>query len=615
MDTSERERAAIRREGRATPRRNLAERLEALAAVVGNRRPRLQPAEASPSRSGLLVFMCLLASIALLGPGSARAQVTNTLDDVDDPPDGSLRSQVETGGPIVRFEIPSSDENSTIALDEVLSFDRDVTLDNSNRSFEIFPILAPEQGAFLIVEDDVDLILRDVALRGDSRNNDDEIDLQSDTSILTIDLSREDETITVDITGDGKLVKAGAQSLELTGENDFTGGIEIQQGDLIGDFDSIAADGVGTIDLRPNSTTARVVFDVSGTANSFGPNTPAITATESNGGNAVFVKDGSGSLDIGLAQIDPEIDLNVVRGDLIIGNANISAGHDISIGSSGTLSVQAVAPADLTGALSGSGTLEVDPGLLGFAALTISGNTSSFTGDIEILDGDLVAVLLDPASPPTSTLGFSVDLGTGSVFEIADDDDLTLSGDISGVGELFKTGTGTTRLTGRATHTGGTSVFGGILVGDTGNLQRDISVADGSEIHFDQASDGSFNGSVLEMGGTIVVKKFGAGTLTLGTSQDFAGRFDFEDGGLTFGSGVTLSNADLIVGDSDNTRATLSATFDSAGSQARQHGLARRRAHPERRRPPRRSPERQGRKWRARQAEHALRCRRRRPDR
>jgi len=488
------------------------------------------------------------ASIGLVAP--ALAQVTNPLDDVDDPPDGSLRFELERT-PIngtVRIQIPSDAEGSTIDLDGLLRFEDSVTIDNSGQAFDIFPIVAPEQGPYIEVEDDVDLTLRDVLLRGDSRSTDDVVDLQDATSRLIVNLSREDQTYNVDIVGSGALVKEGSKALTLTGENTFTGGITVRNGDVIGALSKIAGPGMGTISLNPSgsNTTARIVFDISGAAQIL-DTTPAITADESSGGQAVFVKAGSGDLDIQAATIDPEIKLEIERGDLIAGAANLLPSPDIEIDSSGRLRVTSGLIESITygGKLSGDGALATTA--LAIDTLTLTGDLTGFSGDLEIDASTIVAI--EPAAVQDVSLPFSAETsGSGLLpgalrIDHPDTFDVELRGDISGNLLFRKTGTGTTTLTGRASHTGGTFVDEGILVGNTDNLQRTLTVSGGAELHFDQASAGRFDGSIISPSGNILVRKLGAETLTLDTTQGFAGRLEVDDGGLAFAAGVDLTTS------------------------------------------------------------------------
>lgn len=530
-------------------------------------------------RMGLGRRAIALASGWLVGlaAGGVGAQVTVVDDDVDAPPDGSLRFEIESAGAgaTVQIQIPSSSTSQTIALDGPLTFGDSLTLDNSSLDFPVVPILAPTQGTFLEIETGVSLLLRDVELNGNSGSDDDAIELQGATSVLTLEIGRADQTLAVDITGSGRLVKRGARVLELAGDNAIGGGIRIEQGDLRGDLDALT--GGGDITLAPSGGTARVVFDVVGSGNALDANGPSILASESNGGRGIFVKSGAGELDLtgsGLvagADIAAGLDLQVEDGTLIVGSAILGAGHDITLDSGGTLRNVSLLGADLSysGALSGNGTFSHQS----FDTLVLDGDLTGFTGLLDIQAGSIVD--LEPGLARDASLGFSVNSDAGllplpGVLRVDNSSafDLTLSGNLSGDLALRSMGSGVVRLTGNATHTAGTFVDAGTLVGNTNNLQRNITVAGGSSLHFDQSGNGTFSGSISHSGGSISVRKLGTGSLTLGTTQSFSGTFSHDDGGLVFGSGVGLPNANLFVGDGDATAADLSAAFDPNGSQA-----------------------------------------------
>jgi len=505
---------------------------------------------------------------------SAEAQVTSIADDVDNPTSGSLRFEIENASPgdTIAIEIPDSETASTIPLAGTLVFDQSLALDNANTDFRSMPIVAPDQGAFLELGDGVNLILRDVTLTGDGTRTDDVIDLTTATSVLTVDLERADQTIAVDFVGNGRLVKQGTRALTLTGVNVNAGGIRIEEGDVVGDLDALARG--GDVTLAPVGRTARVVFDLAGTGNLLDANGPAFLSAASNGGRAVFVKRGTGDLDLtggllaGAANIDAAIDLEVEAGDLIIGSSLLVAGRDLVIDAGGTLHTTS-APADYAGAISGAGRLSHES----FDTLRLTGDLSAFSGALGIQAGSIVQIA--PTLTSRETFAFSVDSAAGllplpGVLSVSNPSafDLTLSGRLSGELRLRMDGGGVVRLAGQATHTGGTYVDDGTLVGDTGNLQREIVVAAGSALHFDQSADGTFSGAIHSDAGAISVRKIGTGILTLGTTQDFAGVFQHDDGGLVFAGGVALSNAGLVVGDGDSSVADLSADFDAAGAQA-----------------------------------------------
>lgn len=84
------------------------------------------------------------------------------------------------------------------------------------------------------------------------------------------------------------------------------------------------------------------------------------------------------------------------------------------------------------------------------------------------------------------------------------------SGNISGRGRLIKSGDGIVWLRGTNSYTGGTTVEGGVLLGNTDSLQGDITI--GTAAGFYQVDDGIYDGAVSGSGALLA---FGPGQLTL----------------------------------------------------------------------------------------------------
>jgi len=516
--------------------------------------------------------MLLLAVIVFLpaAPRPARAQVTTAEDAAVNPPPQSLRAEIAAAAPdaIIPIQIPTGGDSSSIDLADSLVFSRSVTIDNADPAFELFPIQAPEAGSFLEIGSDVTLTLRDVGLLSNPDNPDGVIDLQTATSVLVVSPSREDQTIDADLVGLGSLVKRGSAALDLRGVNSFTGGIRIEEGDLVGDVVSLATVGMGDITLAPNaaSTTARIVFDIGEAGDDLSAAGPSFLADETSGGSAVFVKRGVGALGISAASVEAGIDFEIENGELAVGAGNLANDPDFTILSDGALRISGTNPDPFDGRLVGTG----DVVLAELSNLTLTNDQSGFQGRLEIAGG--AVFIVQPSLAQDVRLDFDTEVQFAVVPGVLRVDnpagfEIELAGDITGTGFLRKNGPGTTRLSGTASHTGGTFVDQGTLIGDTRNLQRAITVTPGASLHFDQPFDGTFGGTIANGAGVITVKKLGSGSLTLGTTQPFTGRFEVDDGGLVFANGVDLTSADLVIGNNDANRATLSTPFLSGGDQ------------------------------------------------
>ncbi|WP_158094230.1 autotransporter-associated beta strand repeat-containing protein [Erythrobacter donghaensis] len=106
----------------------------------------------------------------------------------------------------------------------------------------------------------------------------------------------------------------------------------------------------------------------------------------------------------------------------------------------------------------------------------------------------------------------------------------TIASALTGGGSLTKTDLGTLILLGANTYTGGTTVAGGRLQGDTTSLRGAIAIDAPGTLLFNQTSNGTFSG-ILSGAGRI--DKDGAGVLDLGgTHSDFVGLFNLMAGGL-----------------------------------------------------------------------------------
>lgn len=523
---------------------------------------------AAPSFRGRLSAAAVSAAL-LMASGPIGAQVTTTSDS-DPPPDGALRFEIEASAPgdTILFQIPDSGSVSLIDLRTGITFDNDVTLDNSNPLFSLIDIDAPEVDSFLEIEDFVDLVLRDIGLVDNRTNNSDGIVLQGVASTITFDVERADQQVQVDIVGAGSVVKDGAASLELGGDNTFTGSLTILDGDVIGDLQSLSAP---TIVLAPDdaSKQARLIFDVIGLSvlDAAGPN---ITDASTNGGVVEFTKRGRGTLEITEANIASTIGFHVERGTLLAGRDNLQDGHDFDIDPGASLAVfmpllePFVPPVDSSSDVRGGGSFTTDWG-----SMTLRGDWSEFTGLLDIT-GSLFAgsfIAFDPDVAP-GALSFDVEIdGPDSRFVLFDDDGLVFSGNLEGTGGFVKAGAGVTELTGVFSHTGGTSVIAGTLRGTPSNLQGDIALSDATTLSFSHAADATYTGTISSTFGTAMLEKFGSGVLTLAQAQTFAGNANIANGGVYFSTGASLANAGLTIGSGGaGARVSLGADFDPAGA-------------------------------------------------
>ncbi|MBX3452621.1 MAG: autotransporter domain-containing protein [Planctomycetaceae bacterium] len=143
------------------------------------------------------------------------------------------------------------------------------------------------------------------------------------------------------------------------------------------------------------------------------------------------------------------------------------------------------------------------------------------TNGYELVDGDNGSLLLN---------------GNGQI-RVDDSITATISAPLTGTGSLEKLDDGTLILSGTNTYTGGTTVTGGTLQGDTNSLQGDIT--NNASLVFDQSFDGSFDDTIS---GTGLLVKNGSGSVTLSGTNTYSG-------GTTINSGTLAVTDDTNLGD------------------------------------------------------------------
>lgn len=181
-----------------------------------------------------------------------------------------------------------------------------------------------------------------------------------------------DLTLSGDIDGSGNLVKNGAGTLALTGNNSYSGGTTVNAGTLAGDSDSLQGSIV---------TAAGSVVDFLQAANgSFNGNI--------SGGGAV-VKNGAGTLT--LTGSNSYGGGTTVNAGTLAGNTDSLQGNIVN---NATVVFNQTADGIYGGVMSGAGDLVKE----GSGALTLSGN-NTFTGDVFVNTGQLLVTgVVDGAS-------------------------------------------------------------------------------------------------------------------------------------------------------------------------------------------------------------------------
>jgi len=384
------------------------------------------------------------------------------------------------------------------------------------------------------------------------------------------------------ISGAGGFVKNGAGTLVLTGANTYAGGTSVNAGTLIGT----------TTSLQGNIANNALVVFSQNTNGTFGGQMTGTGSLAYVGAGTLSLNAGntySGGTSVlagGTISIGADSALGSANGGVTLGDSATSGALSFRIGSSfssnrsfvfgaggAILDTAGNSSITLNGALSGAGGLTK----IGTGTLTLGGS-SSYAGSTSILAGSLrtaASNVLDAKAALTLANGTSLDLsgfsqtvaslagsgslalGGGTLTTGADGTSTSFSGAISGSGGLVKLGAGTFSLQGANTYTGGTTVSGGTLLGNTTSMQGDI--LNNSVVVFDQNPNGTYSGS---MSGTGALAKLGAGVLTLSGNNTYSG-------GTIIGGGSVIGTAASLQGTIVN---NASLTF-GGNADAAFHGL------------------------------------------
>lgn len=183
------------------------------------------------------------------------------------------------------------------------------------------------------------------------------------------------------------------------------------------------------------------------------------------------------------------------------------------------------APNSVSGVISGAGTLTVNSAgtWILSAANTYTGGTTISAGTLQIGHNNFTG----------SIVGDVVNNGT---LAFGRTNFMTFDGGISGSGSVHQLSSGTTKLTGNSTYTGGTTISAGTLEVGNGGTSGAIlgNVTNNSTLAFDRSDNVNFDGAIS---GTGTVTKLGPNTLTLTANNSYLGNTNVSFGTLQIGSG------------------------------------------------------------------------------
>lgn len=323
------------------------------------------------------------------------------------------------------------------------------------------------------------------------------------------------------ILGAGSLVKVGSGTMELRGNNAFTGATVINGGML--SINSSSNLGDATNDISLNGGTLRITGTSVGSV-----------------GCDVTLNAGGGTLDID----DP--------GHSVLWQGDIGGAGALTKTGPGTLRLTTIID-HRGGTLVNEGTLEITgDDKLGrdSGTLTLDGGRVVLTSGTDVSARDIV-----------------IHAGGGTLENVGGNATWTLNGAISGSGRLIKSGSGRLVLTAAYSYAGGTTISGGTLeISSATNLglipaspSANNILLDGGTIYASGsvttanrgvqlgAGNGEFStkaGITLTVHGGINgagrLIKSGAGILYLGGANSYEGGTSIDDGTLTLGSADAL---------------------------------------------------------------------------
>ncbi|EAS1883947.1 autotransporter outer membrane beta-barrel domain-containing protein [Salmonella enterica] len=303
------------------------------------------------------------------------------------------------------------------------------------------------------------------------------------------------------ISGSGQVVKSGDETLTLSGSNTYTGGTLISGGTLV----ATSVDALGTGDVTDDAT---LELNTGGTFDN------AIS------GSGQVVKSGDDVLTLSGA--------NSYSGGTLISDGTLVASNVEALGT-GDVTDNATLELNTGGTfdnvISGSGQVVKS----GDDTLTLSGS-NTYTGGTLISDGTLVATSVDALGTGDVTDNAVLELNTGGDF----------TNNISGSGQVVKSGDETLTLSGANSYTGGTTISGGTLVASNVEALGSGDVTDNATLEMNTGGD--FDNAISGSGQVV---KSGDKTLTLSGANTYTGGTTINGGTLVASNVEALGSGDI----------------------------------------------------------------------
>ncbi|EIP8354597.1 autotransporter-associated beta strand repeat-containing protein [Salmonella enterica] len=319
------------------------------------------------------------------------------------------------------------------------------------------------------------------------------------------------------ISGSGQVVKSGDKTLTLSGSNTYTGGTTISEGTLV----ASNVEALGTGDVTDNATLEM---------NTGGDFDNAIS------GSGQVVKSGDETLTLSGANSYTG-GTTISGGTLVASNVEALGTGDVT--DNATLALNA--GGDFTNNISGSGQVVKS----GDDTLTLSGS-NTYTGGTTISGGTLVASNVEALGTGDVTDNAVLELNTGGDF----------TNNISGSGQVVKSGDDVLTLSGANSYSGGTLISGGTLVASNVEALGTGDVTDNAVLELNTGGD--FDNAISGSGQVV---KSGDETLTLSGSNTYTGGTTISGGTLVASNVDALGTGDVT--DNATLELNTGGTFDN----------------------------------------------------
>jgi outer membrane autotransporter protein len=355
----------------------------------------------------------------------------------------------------------------------------------------------------------------------------------------------------------GALTKTGAGNLVLTGTNTYSGGTFLNGGTLavgadanLGSAAGPLTFNTGTLESTRSFTSGRNIT-INATAGTFQidgvTNTTTLYGNITGGG--ALAKTGAGNLT--LTGTNTYSGGTTISGGTLTGNTTSLKGNILN---NAALVFNQAANGTFGGNISGTGAFRK----ANAGNLTLTG-TNTYSGGTTISGGTLTG--------NTTSLKGNILNNAALIFNQAANG--TFGGNISGTGAFRKANAGNLTLTGTNTYSGGTTISGGTLTGNTTSIKG--SILNNGTLVFDQAVNSTFGGNIS---GTGSFTKLNAGNLTLTGTNTYRGGTTISGGTLagntTSLKGNILNNAALIFNQAAN--GTFGGVISGNGSVGKTNG-------------------------------------------